>query len=134
MKKYALLATLFLCGCTNPGTIIHDELGKLHGQPVSTVFAKLGYPQSEGNVAGRKFYLWSNNVMGRASRTKITQGGGQIDGKYFDYTETTIGGGIPYNMNCTIRVFVSKDDYVQFADGSGTNGACAEYAERLLQK
>lgn len=61
LAKAGTLA-LVLTGCA--GEIIQEKMSPMIGRPASYVFAKLGLPDAEGEVAGRKFYIWGTQTTG----------------------------------------------------------------------
>ncbi len=109
MTKCLLLlpvVAVALAACVNePWPVLKKELSSLHGQSVKVAFDKLGYPSSEGEIAGEKFYIWS---MSNAAYV----------------------GGDALNLRCTIRIFIDMDVIGHF-DVSGNAGACAQYAGKL---
>jgi hypothetical protein len=72
------------------------------GQPVSTLFAKLGLPTAEQTIAGRKVYVWSTS----------------------NFVEGT-------NYGCKFRVNVDPQDVIVGGDRDGNNAGCSVFASRL---
>ncbi len=61
------LVVIFFTGCGGyfyPSQIIGKEMDDRVGLPISVVFDRLGIPDSEDEVAGRKFYVWNNELSG----------------------------------------------------------------------
>jgi hypothetical protein len=125
----ALTATLLGC---NPWQSINDRLLPMRGSPIDTLFAKLGYPQHEGTIAGHHFYLWQTaQTAPLPDDMSTTIGHGTVDAQSFDYTATTFGGGGIGTMRCSLRVFVDDNDRITRWDGGGNVGACLNFADRL---
>lgn len=57
-----VLLGLLLSGCATLSLQPFSErMTALKGQPVEVAFDKLGYPQNEKEIAGRKVYYWTEN-------------------------------------------------------------------------
>lgn len=131
-KKFLWIAALLLLtGCQTPGPVIHANLDAMKGQPVKNAFAKLGYPQHEDKIAGEKLYIWSNAYTALFPSTSTTSGSGTAGGKLFNYSQTTYGDDEAVHLQCTLRIFVDKNENITHWDGQGNNGACARYAKAL---
>ncbi len=96
------------CGRT-PFPVMEAQLDGLKGQPATAVFTKLGAPNDNETIAGEKVYVWSSDNIKTASGDAASM----ID------------------FQCTIRVFVDKDDKVAHYDFKGNVGGCGRYAHRL---
>ncbi len=114
MKSVSLLRSLLLlslllglAACAQRVPLV-DTLNPWVGGPVSTVFDRLGMPDSEGTVAGRKFYAWEHE-----------------DGKRVD--EKTNGSVEITTYRCKVRAFVDEEDIVRFFDVQGNVGGCDYY-------
>ncbi len=111
-KEVLVLAAIALaaagCGRT-PFPVLETQLDGLKGQPAKAVFTRLGDPNSSEETAGEKVYFWSttnnNSIPGAAANA--------ID------------------FDCTVRVFVDKDEKISHYDFKGNVGGCARYAHRL---
>jgi hypothetical protein len=126
-----LLAVTLLASCS-PWTTINDNLQPMRGQPIDSLFAKLGYPQSEGDIAGRHFYVWEFGGSVFIPESSTTSGFGSVGGQPFNYSQTTFGGGSVSQLHCALRVFVAGDHHIIMNwDGGGNNGACTTLANRL---
>ena len=119
---------LFLVGCAS--AIIEERMQPMVGRPASDVFEKLGLPDAEGEVAGRRFYIWGTQTSG--SFTVPQHKTGTIYGPYgtSTYGYTTYQQHF-YNYMCTIRVFVDSDDRIATYDFKGNEGGCSTFAEML---
>jgi hypothetical protein len=84
----------------------------MRGQPVDTLFTKLGYPQSEGNIAGRHFYVWEIGGSVFVPESSTTSGYGMVGAQPFNYSQTTFGGGSIAQLHCALRVFVNGDNQI----------------------
>ena len=63
-RSIAIAFALFLSGCavqTFPTLgVLHDGLAGMVGAPVENLVAKIGYPDSDVTVGGRKVYTWDH--------------------------------------------------------------------------
>lgn len=128
MRRTVLFLCLALTGCAGFGTL-ETGLKAMKGQPLSALTAKIGYPNSEGTIAGEKYYVWTNNVMLPDGPTMQT-GSGMAGGTPFNYSQTTYGGGYSPS-GCYIRLFVDKNEIITHGDYHGSLGACDFYIQRL---
>jgi hypothetical protein len=94
------LAALGLGGCA--GAMIKERMTPYTGQPVSALFAKLGYPTAEQTLAGNKVYIWAN--------TRFVEG---------------------TSYQCKIRAIVDSREIITSWDYEGNEGGCSQYAYRL---
>jgi hypothetical protein len=93
-------AGLALSACA--GDAIKERMKVFVGLPASAVFGKLGYPQQQQEVAGKKIYVWTS--------------GGMYRGTSYD---------------CTFRVIVDAQDIVTGWDVQGSEAQCGNYATAL---
>ena len=114
LKTTRILVTLalglgpILTGCLS--STMNPPLQQSVGQPARALFAKIGWPDRENVVAGRKVYIWSTQHLGP-----------QVFGE----------GDVEYN--CQIRVFADDRDIVTGSDWRGNILGCSEYTTRLAQ-
>jgi hypothetical protein len=128
-RALALLACVIaLAGCA--GQIIQRQMDSLLGQHVSAVFARLGYPDSEQVVAGRKIYLWGNQSSGVMPVSMPATTTGWVGTRPVTMT-TQQWGMMPVNHSCLIRVVVDDSQIVRAFDYRGNEGGCAPYARAL---
>ena len=119
---------LLLTGCA--GEIIQEKMSAMIGRPATLVFAKLGWPDAEREVAGRKFYVWATQDVG--SYTLPQYNTETIYGPYgtSTYSYTTYQQ-YSYNSVCKIRVFVDSQDRITTYDFKGNEDGCAMFADQL---
>ena len=128
VAKAGILA-LLLVGCA--GEIIQEKMQLMIGGPASDVFAKLGLPDAEGEVVGRKFYVWGTQTTGSYTVPQYNTGtiyspyGGTSTYSYTTYQQHS------YNYLCKIRVFVDSQDRVTTFDFEGNEGGCSTFAQQL---
>jgi transposase len=116
-----LLVVTVLASCS-PWPRIDENLQPMRGQPIDSLFAKLGYPQSEGDIAGRHFYVWEVGRSVFIPESSTTSGFGSVGGQPFNYSQTTFGGGSVAQLHCALRVFVAGDHHIIMNwDGGGNN-------------
>ncbi len=120
---------LLLGGCA--GEIIQEKMSTMIGRPASHVFAKLGLPDAEGKVAGRKFYVWGTQASGSYTLPQYNTGtiynpyGGTSTYSYTAYQQHS------YNYFCKIRIFVDSKDRITTYDFEGNEGGCRRFSSQL---
>ena len=110
MKKYFKLFFLIasisvLISCS---TFKHMEegLSSLGGQHIDSLINKIGYPDGQNFIAGKKLYIWdSRSLLG-------------YDGNVYDY-------------NCSITVEVDSSERIIGYQYSGNIGGCQGYSKAL---
>ena len=123
-----LMLALLLAGCA--GQMIHESMQPMIGRPATHAFAKLGFPDSEDTVAGRKFYVWTTESSGSHLVPQFNTG--TIRGKdgttTFSYTtfEEQF-----YHHECRLRVFVDAKDRIAAYDLNGNDAGCSVFARKL---
>lgn len=130
-RQGLVLASLltFLAGCA--WDIIDDHMEALRGQDIGRAMAKLGYPHSEINVGGQKHFVWYRRESGsyrmpRYETKRVTSYG--ADGITFDTQSTTTYEHIPYDYECTLRIFVDDRERILSWKVAGNQGACSTFA------
>jgi hypothetical protein len=113
MRKGAfVLAAIALvamgCGRT-PFPVLEAQLDGLKGQPAKDAIKKLGAPNDSQTIAGEKVYVWTSGN----TKTLVGDPASMID------------------FQCTVRVFVDKDENITHYDFKGNVGGCARYAHQL---
>jgi hypothetical protein len=93
-------AGLALSACA--GDAIKERMKVFVGLPASAVFSKLGYPQQQQEVAGKKIYAWTSGGMYRGT-----------------------------SHDCTFRVIVDAQDIITSWDVQGNEAQCGLYATAL---
>ena len=126
-------------GCLNPRATLNEKSPNYIGQSSELLFKSMGIPNSEGEVAGRKFYLWSYQNSGSFTlpqyNTANTSGsfnsyGGGF-GTYSGTTGYTTYSTTNYNYQCVIRAFVDKNNIVTEFDMDGNIGGCNPLVNRM---
>jgi len=137
-KKIALIATLFAIAGCNPSETLNEKQTNYIGQDASVLFNAMGFPQSEGKIAGKKFYAWTYNQSGSLTLPQYNTGSysGSTYGTYGSYNSYgTVGyttyRTTNYNYNCVIRAFVDKKDRVTNFDMDGNIGGCNPLVNRM---
>jgi hypothetical protein len=109
MKKQAFIligAVLGAAGCgRTPFPVLETQLDGLKGQPAQAVIKKLGEPNETSEIAGARIYVWSSSDAMRA--------------------------GDAIGLQCTVKVFVDRNDRIARSDFNGNVAGCAPYAHRL---
>jgi hypothetical protein len=103
-RSIALL--LMMLGACSPLIGLNNGLENINGHPVKEAFAKLGLPDSEGVVAGKKFYIYESGS------------------KAVDFE----GNMAP---NCKIRLIVDENEVIRAYNYAGNLSGCWYYSSRL---
>jgi hypothetical protein len=77
MRNLAILAVLALAGCS-VGTATLGA-SNFKGQPLSAVVAKLGWPEEQETIEGKKTYTWIRGTALYQCRIRATMAGEVID-------------------------------------------------------
>ena len=128
MRVIAGTLALFLAGCA--AGIIEEKMEPMIGQPASNAFEKLGLLDAEGEVAGRKFYVWETRTSGSFSMPKQSTGtlfGGPGPSTFTLLTHEEVY----YNHHCKMRIFVDSQDRIATYDFDGNEGGCSTFAKKL---
>ncbi|MFC7541791.1 hypothetical protein ACFQU2_23080 [Siccirubricoccus deserti] len=107
-------------------------MNELMGQPAPVLFSRLGYPDAETVVAGRKAYIWGNRRMGAMPIYTPTTTTGFVGTQPVTMTTSTMNM-VPVEYACQIRAIVDAEDRITTWDYRGNQGGCAPYARRLRQ-
>jgi hypothetical protein len=102
MHHFAAIAAMgmFVAACA--GTV-KEGMSRLQGQPLSVVIAKIGQPNDERTVAGKKVYIWG--APGPSEKEAKEKG-------------------------CQIRATMNGD-VIETFDYQGDEKLCQRYAARL---
>jgi hypothetical protein len=123
-----------LVGCTTFEDI-DKGLSNLYGQNINSLIAKIGYPNKQNEVAGRKLYIWdsSQTVSYFMPTTSYSSGSvnsyGTYGSAYGTYSGTTTSY-VPQVATyfCTITVEVDSSETIVAAQYGGNIGGCERYA------
>ena len=115
---------------------IRANMTGMVGQPAHSLFDRLGIPEAEGRVAGRKFYVWDTYEAGSVSVPQRHTG--TIYNPYSPiysstYSHTTYQQ-VPYTHFCKLRVFVDSHERIVTYDLEGNEGGCGTFASQLGPK
>lgn len=128
----AVVLALVMTGCT--GKIIQENMDRMVGLPADRVFDKLGLPDAESEVAGRKFYIWETSNQGFFSAPLFSAGTVfSSDGSPLTHYTYTTFNQVDYNRSCKLRVFVDALDVVTTYDYEGNEGGCYVFANQLSE-
>lgn len=91
-KTVSVIAMLGLTECATWGQL-DEGLTALVGKPITVAIEKIGYPNTEQTITGRKLYRWGSSSQGVISMpTQTTTTGSVGTGLgYRPYTATTYG-------------------------------------------
>lgn len=110
VKFLALASVLAAAGCgRTPFPVLETQMDAEKGELVKTLYPRLGDPDGSREVNGEKVYIWTSSAEKTASGV----------------------GGASIGFDCTLRVFVDKNEKVTHYDFKGNVGGCAVLAHRL---
>ena len=130
MKAIAITAaTIALTGCVSFSDMDRG-LNALNGHPVSEAYALIGYPQSQGVVAGRKVYVWGRSFTAALPTTSNVNASGMVGSTPYQAsgTITSMQDGA---FDCTVRMFISDNETIDGFDYQGNLGGCEAYINAL---
>lgn len=125
------LPLLLLVGCETAA--IERNLAAAHGKDVEEIISRIGLPDTERVVAGRKMYVWDRRVQavvplmssstttGFVGTTPVTANSMQTN-----Y--------VPAAFYCQIRIVVDANNRIIASDLDGNQGGCARYANMLSRR
>ncbi len=123
MKKM-ILAGLLLAGCAADDT--SEVMARYRAQPIESVTARLGLPQGETTIMGRRAYIWNRTNYDTATTQSLTTGTiGNIS------VVATTYGTESYSTICALRVFVDGASRITGYDFHGQQGACRSLSAKL---
>ena len=102
LLRATIVAIVFSLFTSCSSSIIDQSMSSMVGKPLSAATAKLGFPDQEQVIAGRKVFTW------------LTSG-------FFEGT----------SEKCQIRVIMNGDLIGSFDFYNDYSGACLRYAARL---
>lgn len=120
-------AMLILAGCAQQQ--IDKGLSAHVGQPVSTLIAKLNYPDRQTTISGQRAFIWGFDRPAEASIFTPTAPSGRV-GRPATLASNAMAMS-PVDHACQIRVVVDDSYRVVSWDSRGNEGGCAPYARRL---
>ena len=139
MSRFSLtislfLSFIFLTGCSTFEDI-DKGLSNLYGQHIDSLIAKIGYPNKQNEVAGRKLYVWDSSQTVSYSMPVTNYNSGSVNAygtygsAYGTYSGTSTSW-VPQVANyfCTITVEVDSSETIVAAQYGGNIGGCERYA------
>lgn len=130
IKGMVLMGTVLLSGCATWGQL-DEGLDSLINQPISTAIDRIGYPNSDQMIAGRKIYRWGNSQQSAMYVPTSSYTYGTV-GANTPYSATTTGGTyVPVNYNCSIALEVDANEIIRRYQYNGNLGGCGSYIKAL---
>lgn len=126
--RYLWLA-LLVAGCTS-FSVLDEELPKYKGKPIDSLVAKLGFPNAEQTIMGRKVYVWSTSMSYVSVNPTTSTTTGYVGGRPITATSTSYTYS-DSNLSCTLRAIVDAQGLIERYAYEGNNGACYTYSDRL---
>lgn len=107
-RLHLIAVALALAGCADDNTfpVTQSRLAALKGKPVASLLQKLGEPDSKDKADDGHVYVWDGSSAPHVNFwTNFSQ--------------------------CALKVYVDKSDTITGFFHSGTDSACAQYAQKL---
>lgn len=118
----ASVALIAAAGCAHHFEIaMNEDLQQFVGKDIHAAIAQLGYPASEGVIAGDHIYRWGLNVGSASIGTSGVFGTGIFS---MSNTKTT---------GCLVDLVVDNTNVVTRASWSGSKDSCDNVEERLWE-
>ena len=132
MKKLFLFISLLIFSARTTFEDIDKGLASYYGQHINSLISKIGYPNAQNNIAGRKLYIWDSRQTVSYSMPMTSYNSGTVNtfsGGYGSYTGTTTNW-VPMVANyfCTITVEVNSSETIIASQFNGNIGGCERYA------
>lgn len=130
MNKLLLLCALAVSAACTSFSILDVELPKYFGRPAEALISRLGLPDAEQTLAGRRVYVWSTSTQ-YTRITPVTTTNTGFVGSSPVMTASTAPRATTGSLSCRVRVWVDANDLIQGADYDGNNAACFTFSSRL---
>jgi len=139
MSRFFLTISLFFSFIFLTGCYTFEDIDKglsnLYGQHIDSLIAKIGYPNKQNEVAGRKLYVWDSSQTVSYSMPVTNYNSGSVNAygtygsAYGTYSGTSTSW-VPQVANyfCTITVEVDSSETIVAAQYGGNIGGCERYA------
>lgn len=127
--KYVLMAVLLVAGCTSFG-VFDEKLPGYVGKPIDALVERIGYPNREQTIMGRKAYIWNTSEQYSSIVPTISTTTGYVGSTPIS-TQTTAFSSSTDTLSCSIRVFVDSTNRITRYEYNGNNGTCFRYASKL---
>lgn len=109
---------------------MEEELEEFKGQHINVAVAKLGVPDGERVIVGRKIYVWAR----QETRTNTSPQTSSTHGLFGGHHTTTTYSTQKYQESCKIELVVDDSDIVVSYSVDGDLQTCQIYANRLEGK
>jgi hypothetical protein len=129
MRLLAAIAIVLGTGCTS-FSVFDEKLPAYSGRPIEDLVARLGYPNAEQTVMGRKAYIWNTSQQFTSITPTTSTTTGYVGTRSVNMQTTTYSTDTS-TLSCVIRVFVDDQNRITRWEYNGNNGACYKYSGRL---
>lgn len=142
-KMQIVLGGVFLAFSACSVETISDGLAVMKGQNVEKLFQYWGLPNGEGKVAGKRYYVWTNQFESSITlpryNTANVYGNSSYYGNYGYYGTAYTSGTVSYTTyettpiygDCKIRVFFDRKKRITEWDGGGNEYGCEKFATAI---
>jgi hypothetical protein len=122
LKMSVVAALLSACSGGGDGGVMDGIMTSWKGASLNQVIDAWGFPHAEQDIAGRKLYVWNNEIQLTMPATATTTGYASTYGGQTFYSGTTnvMGGGIS-NWSCTRILEVNNSNIVIGGEWRGNN-------------
>ena len=132
LKTITLISLAALSSCVTMESA-KPAMDAMKGKPISAAIDKLGYPDGQMNIAGKKVYVWNTNstesylVPDNTTTTTWVNGSPVHATSYGTRSES-------FELQCKLKVIASEADVIEKWEWEGNVGGCEVYAMRLQKK
>lgn len=133
MRKIVFAAMIAAAAIVGGCTTFEDMdagLNDFKGQHYNAAFAKLGFPDSEKNIAGYTVYVWGSQSSGSYTIPTTSTATSYVNGQTI-YTQIQGTRTVDYDYNCKIEVIVDASGIIVASKFDGNIGGCERYGRIL---
>ncbi len=129
MKKIlTLILAITLSGCGVDR--LAERIDTYKGQNISTVVNKLGFPDAEKTIMGKKVYIWGHHNTVSVTVPTTNYNTGYVGTQPYSYSTTTYQQNT-FHIVCTLEVIVGQGNIIESWKIDGNSDGCNRYASRL---
>jgi hypothetical protein len=125
MRKAWILVAVALAGCNPAQDAVNAVFPAYRGKPVEMVFARWGAPQERLQVADGMIYAWTGSINYQPISPQTSTG--TIGGRPFVINTPAP----PETLTCRVEAHTDHQGRTVYIGGTGNNGACEAFYDRL---
>lgn len=123
---------MVLAGCQTAENMTNG-LASMKGKPYHVAFEKLGIPDQERMIDGKRVFTWATQNSGSYTVSSPTSGTAYVGGTAvpFQVQSTSTEA---YNYYCRVDIMVGATGIIEHTKYSGNIGGCMDWSRRLAPK